>query len=204
MKSKKRSRIITGKLQPEESPIFFLDRTFGKIKLAKLLRASGFLLVTHFEEYGDEGHKIGDQAIIQDCGRKNRVLLTGDQDLIHTYAREIREAKIAVFVTTDNQEGPSAWGPRIIAARSGVLRELTRRTKPFTAAISKEGRISHVRMYERGQWKTTIIGKKHSPHANRQKETEPSSAHLQGGGNGHLEGQAGAKTEEAKRPEKEE
>jgi predicted nuclease of predicted toxin-antitoxin system len=195
LKSKKRSRITIGRSQPEEPPpIFFLDRTFGKIKLAELLRVSGFLLVTHFEEYGDEGHKIGDQAIIHDCGRKNRVLVTGDQDLIHTYAREIREAKIAVFVTTDNQEGPAAWGPRIVAARSGMIRELTRRAKPFTAAISKEGRISHVRMYEHGHWKTTIIGKKHSPHVNRQKETEPSPAELQGSGFRLTEGQAGAET----------
>lgn len=147
-----------------------------------MLRAGGFLIVTHFDEYGDEGHRIGDQAIIHDCGIKNRILLTGDQDLIHTYAREIREAKIAVFVTTDNQEGPAAWGPRIVAAQSGILRELARRTKPFTSTISKEGRISQVRTYDRGHWKTIVIGKKHLPHVNRQKEIESSTANLRGSG----------------------
>lgn len=175
MRSKKRSRITAGKSQLEEPPIFFLDRTFGKIKLVEILRASDFLVITHFDEYGDEGHKIGDQAIIQDCGRKNRVLLTGDQDLIHTYAREIREAKIAVFVTTDNQEGPAKWGPRIISARNYIWRELARRTKPFTATISKEGRISQVRIYEHAQWKTIVIGKKNLPHVNRQKGSQPGS-----------------------------
>ena len=76
-----------------------------------MLRPNGFSVVTHYEEYGDEGHKIGDPVIIQDCGLKNRVLLTGDKDLIHTYAREIKDAKIAVYVTTDNHEGPAKWGP---------------------------------------------------------------------------------------------
>jgi len=87
-----------------------------------MLRPHDFIIVTHYEEYGDEGHNLGDPAIIQDCGLKNRVLLTGDQDLIHTYAREIREARIAVFVTTDNQEGPDKWAPRIISAKRHVAR----------------------------------------------------------------------------------
>jgi predicted nuclease of predicted toxin-antitoxin system len=158
-------------LQLDEPPVFFLDRTFGKTKLVEMLRPNGFVVVTHFEEYGDEGHKIGDPVIIQDCGLKNRVLLTGDQDLVHTYAREIRDAKIAVFVTTDNQEGPSKWGPRIVAAKSEVWRELSRRKKPFTAAISKEGRVAHVRLYESGAWRTILIGKRNPPHVNKQKQT---------------------------------
>lgn len=136
-----------------------------------MLRANDFMLVTHFEEYGDEGHRIGDPAIIQDCGRKNRVLLTGDRDLIHTYAREIREAGIAVFVTTDNNEGPAKWGPRIIDAKEDIWRELIRREKPFTAVISKEGKITQVRIHERGEWKSVKVGTKNPPHVNRQKET---------------------------------
>lgn len=134
-----------------------------------MLRPSGFLIVTHFEEYGDAGHMLGDPVIIRDCGLKNRVLLTGDQDLIHTYAAEIKAAEIAVFVTSDNQEGPSKWGPRIIGAKDEIFRELLRRKKPFTAKISKEGRITQVRIYERRRWKLILIGKKNPPHINRQK-----------------------------------
>jgi hypothetical protein len=157
-----------------------------------MLRANEFIVRTHFDEYGDEGHKIGDQAIIHDCGRKNHILLTGDKDLIHAYAREIREAKIAVFVTTDNQEGPAMWGPRIIAARTYIRRELARRVKPFTAVISKEGRISQVRTYEHSQWKTISIGKKNPPHVNKQRQIEPSAAEVQRSSSGYTEGQAGA------------
>jgi len=172
VKSKKRSRTIIGKRQLDEPPVFFLDRTFGKTKLVEMLRPHGFIIVTHFEEYGDEGHNLGDPAIIEDCGIKNRVLLTGDKDLVHTYAREIRDAEIAVFVTTDNMEGPQKWGPRIIAAKSDIWRELGRRKKPFTSVISKEGRVSQVRIYERGKWESIIVGKKNPPHVNRQKQAE--------------------------------
>lgn len=170
MKSKKRSKITSGKSQLEEPPVFFTDRTFGKAKLADMLRQAAFVVATHYEEYGDEGHKIADPVIIRDCGLKNRVLLTGDQDLVHTYAVEVREAGIAVFVTTDNNEGPDKWGPRIIAARSDIWRELSRRTKPFTARISREGKITQVRIYEKGRWKAIAVGQKRPAHENRQRK----------------------------------
>lgn len=128
-----------------------------------MLREAGFVIFTHYDEYGEEGHKIADPVIIQDCGLKNRVLLTGDQDLVYTWALEIREARIAVFVTTDNNEGPNKWGPRIIAARQDIWRELARRDKPFTARISREGRVTQVRVFEKGSWKSIQIAKKKSP-----------------------------------------
>jgi hypothetical protein len=107
--------------------------------------------------------------MIAHCGLKEQVLLTSDQELIFTWAKEIVEAKIAVFVTTNNNEGPTQWGPRIIAAKQDMIRELRRRRKPFTARISTEGRITLVRAYEAGQWKTITIGKKNPPHINKYK-----------------------------------
>jgi hypothetical protein len=157
-------KITSGKWRLEEPPVFFTDRTFGKAKLADMLRQADFVVVTHFEEYGDEGHKIVDPAIIGDCGLKNRVLLTGDQDLVYTYALEIKQARIAVFVTTDNNEGPDKWGPRIIAARRDIWRELSRRAKPFTARISREGRVTQVRIHEKGEWRAITIEGKRPPH----------------------------------------
>ena len=134
-----------------------------------MLRSQDFQIVTLYEEYGDAESKIADPAIIADCGLKNRVLLTGDQNLVYTWAKEIVEAGIAVFVTTDNNEGPKKWGPRIIAAQRDILRELRRRGKPFTARISTEGRITQVRIHDGKEWKAITIGKKNPPHSNRQK-----------------------------------
>lgn len=170
MKSKKRSKSTTGKPQLEEEPIFFLDRTFGKEKLAIMLRRVGFQLVTHYEEYGQERSAIGDPAIIADCGLKNRVLITGDQNMVYDYTKEIIEARIAVFVTTDNNEGPNQWAPRIISAESDIRRELRRRRKPFTARISTAGSVTQVRTYVGGTWKTTQIGKRNPPHQSKYKE----------------------------------
>lgn len=135
-----------------------------------MLRDAGFILRTTFEEYGEADSKIADPVIIALCGLLNRVLLTGDSDLIRTWHKEIVQAGIAVFVTTDNHEGPKQWGPRIIAAKDDILRELRRRQKPFTANISKEGHVSQVRTYENGQWKTTNIRKKNPSNYERRKK----------------------------------
>lgn len=160
MKSKKQSKITDGRQQPEEPPIFLLDRTFGRTELAKSLRLAGFLIVTLFDEYGEAEGRIADPVMIYDCGLKERVLLTGDQDLEFTWAKEIISAGIAVFVTTNNNEGPGKWAPRIIKAKGDILRELKRRKKPFTARIGPEGRVTRVRLHDGLHWKTIEIGKK--------------------------------------------
>jgi hypothetical protein len=134
-----------------------------------MLRSAGFQVVTLFDEYGEAESKIADRAIILDCGLKGRALLTGDQDLVHAWAREIAEAAIAVFVTTNNNEGPKQWGPRIIGAWADILRELRRREKPFTARIAATGRITQVRVYNGARWKVMSIGIKNPPHKSKYK-----------------------------------
>jgi hypothetical protein len=113
-----------------------------------------------YEEFQEAESKIADPVIIQHCGLMNRVLLTGDQDLIRTWNKEIIQAGIGVFVITNNNEGPSQWVPRIVAARKDILRELVKRQKPFTANVAKEGRISTVRIYDGTSWQTIAIRKR--------------------------------------------
>ena len=137
--------------------------------MARMLRSVGLLVVTLYDEYGDAESKIADPVMICDCGLKGRILLTGDQDLVSTWAKEIAEAGIAVFVTTNNNEGPKQWGPRIIGARGDILRELRRREKPFTARISTDGRITQVRIFDGTRWKVIAIGRKNPPHASKYK-----------------------------------
>ncbi|MHB8524603.1 MAG: hypothetical protein ACYDD2_00375 [Candidatus Acidiferrales bacterium] len=137
--------------------------------MATMLRSADFLVVTLFDEYGDAETKIADPVMIYDCGLKGRVLLTGDQDLVSTWAKEIAESRVAVFVTTNNNEGPKQWAPRIIQAREDILRELRRREKPFTSRIGANGRITQVRLYDGSRWKTIEIGKKHGPHKSKYK-----------------------------------
>jgi len=135
-----------------------------------MLRDAGFIVRTTFDEYGEAESRIADPVIIASCGLLNRVLLTGDQDLVRSWNKEIIQAGIAVFVTTDNNEGPKQWGPRIIAAKKDIIRELRRRTKPFTASIAKEGRVSAVRIYDGTEWQTIQIRKKNPSNYERKRK----------------------------------
>jgi len=136
-----------------------------------MLRDAGFILRTTFEEWGEADSKIADPTIIANCGLLNRVLLTGDKDLVRTWNNEIIQAEIAVFTTTENNEGPAAWGPRIIAAKDGILRELRRRQRPFTASISKDGHVAQVRIYDGANWKAITIRKKNPSNFERKQQT---------------------------------
>jgi hypothetical protein len=134
-----------------------------------MLRSAGFLIATVHEEFGNADGQIADPTLIIDCGFKGRIMLTGDQAMVYAYSKEIVDSGIAVFVTTDNNEGPEKWGPRIIAAKDGIMRELRRRKKPFTASISKDGCVTLVRIYDGTEWKTIHIRKKHPSNFDRKK-----------------------------------
>jgi hypothetical protein len=146
--------------QQRKSPVFFLDRNLGAEKLAGILRPAGFALVTHHDKYGAQRTRVSDPEIIADCGLSRWVLLTADRDLEFTYAAEITTAKIAVFILSNNHEGPSKWGPRVVTAKPRIETELGRRRKPFAAHITAEGHINQVRLYYKKKTKVIRIAKK--------------------------------------------
>ena len=114
-----------------------------------ILRSAGFDLITHQEHFGKDAQTISDPGVIAECRKIRRVLLTADGHLPFTYAAEIRRAKIAVILLSNNHEGPDVWAPRIVAARLDIEREVQSRAKPFAANVNKEGRVSYVMMYYR-------------------------------------------------------
>lgn len=124
-----------------------------------MLRLADFTIITHAQVYKDRQNVL-DPEIIADCGKAKTILLTADADLEFTYAAEITKAKIAVFVLTNNNDGPGKWGPRIINAKRDIERELARRRKSFAARISTDGRITRVRMYYRKKVKVINISAK--------------------------------------------
>jgi hypothetical protein len=132
---------------PRKSNVFFLDRNLGSEKLAAFLRPAGFLLITHHDRYGPTAQAIDDPTIIADCGIQKNILLTADGNLEYTFVPEITKAKIAILSLNNNSEGPSRWGPRIVAALPEIDRELGRRRKPFLMRLCADGTIPQIRLY---------------------------------------------------------
>jgi hypothetical protein len=127
--------------------------------LPAILRAAGFILVTHLERYGSQRDTEPDPNIAIECGKQKNVLITADPDFEHTYGVEILQSKIAVFFLVNNHDGADKWGARILAARLDILRELGRRRKPFVAHITTEGVVNQVKLYYRKKTKTIRIEK---------------------------------------------
>jgi hypothetical protein len=69
----------------------------GAYKLPAILRAAGFIVVTHLERYGSQRDTEPDPNIAIECGKQKNVLITADPDFEHTYGAEILLARIAVF-----------------------------------------------------------------------------------------------------------
>jgi hypothetical protein len=124
-----------------------------------MLRSEGFDLITHQEHFGKRAQGILDPAVISECKKIKRALLTADNHLPFTYAAEIRQSKIAVILLSNNHDGPDKWAPRIVSARLDIEREIHLRAKPFTAHVSTEGRVSYVMLYYRKKTKKKHLRK---------------------------------------------
>ena len=137
MKSKRRSSTSP----PPPDPVFFLDRNLGAEKMSRILASAGFRVeLHHVWFYGRQD--VTDEEIIAECGKRSCFLLTADGDLASRYEAEIRQANIGVFVLSNNNEGPSLWGPRIVAARNAFVRTTSHRPRPFVARFGKGGELS--------------------------------------------------------------
>lgn len=132
--------------QQPNDPVFFLDRQLGAYKLPAILRAAGFIVVTHLERYGSQRDTEPDPSIAIECGKQKNILITADPDFEHTYGAEILLARIAVLYLVNNHDGADKWGargrypPRIRKATKALRRPHYHRGRcePSEALLSKE------------------------------------------------------------------
>lgn len=133
--------------------------------------------MTHRSCFG-ERQDVSDPEVIAHCGKSHMVLISADYDFEAMYAKEIRAAKIAVFVVSNNHEGPDKWGPRIVSAKDEIFDQLKRRKKPFVGFIGESGRVTKVRLYRRDKIKEIPIAKYTGPQRQRKdKSKRPYSKH---------------------------
>jgi hypothetical protein len=122
-------------------PVFFTDRDLGADYLPAELRKAGFCIVTH-DEHFHKRQDVLDPEVIAEVGSKGWFLLTGDRDLTHRWAVEIRAARLGVFCQTNNHQGPRLWVPRIVKAKPKIMRAVKNWDRPFVAFITAEPKPS--------------------------------------------------------------
>lgn len=125
-----------------------MDENLGDNKLAAILRAAGYKVITHRERYGNVDG-IPDPKVIADCGSEKTILLTADADLETQWAAEIRHARIAVVILTNNCDGAAKWGQRLTDGKEAILKQLRVRRKPFALKFSRDAEVTQVRLYRK-------------------------------------------------------
>jgi hypothetical protein len=122
--------------------------------LPGILRNADINIVTHRERYGKKPG-IQDPQVIADCGQTGTILLTADSNLETTWAAEIRQAKIAVVILSNNTDGAKKWGQRIVDGMPEIEGQLRKRSKPCAIRLNPQGKVNQVRLYYKK--KTRII-----------------------------------------------
>lgn len=125
--------------------------------MAEALRPAGFDILTHQSHFGAQHQRISDPEVISHCGREHRVLITADGDFAFMYAAEIRVSKIAVFVLSNNHDGPVQWARRIISAKEQIFQQASKRKKPFVAHINEAGSVTRITVYRRNKTKEISV-----------------------------------------------
>ena len=87
-------------------PLFFVDRSLGRVRLPRLLRADGWSLVTMAEHYGEEtGQGVNDTDWLQLAGENGWPVLAKDERIRYRPAERtaiIAHGVRAFYLTSGN------------------------------------------------------------------------------------------------------
>jgi hypothetical protein len=119
-----------------DDPIFFLDRSFGKRKLADALRAADFKIEIHDEHFPQNAT---DPVWLKACGERGWIVITADKRMEHQWAHVISSAAVAVFILSSNNTPAEEWAEPIKKHRAKILRLIKKTRPPFTVHITPDG-----------------------------------------------------------------
>lgn len=124
-----------------DSPIFFIDRSLGKVKVASALRLAGIEVKIHDDFFPPDAQ---DKDWIAEVSRKGWIILTKDKR-IRNRAPEFKalvEGKACAFVLTSGNLRGEEMAAIFSKAVKGMARLAARNSRPFIAALTKDGSIS--------------------------------------------------------------
>ncbi|MBX3303422.1 MAG: hypothetical protein KF693_14505 [Nitrospira sp.] len=126
--------------QPE-SPVFFLDRSLGKIRIATALRQAGAIVHIH-DDYFPPNAK--DEDWLARVGRNGWIVLTKDHRIRYrNLEREaLMNAGVAAFILTEGDLQGDEMAEIFVKALPAISRFLRKYKKPFIARVARDGAVS--------------------------------------------------------------
>jgi hypothetical protein len=120
--------------KPLDDAVIFLDRSFGRKKLALELRQAGFNVKIHDEHFKQDEN---DDVWLKACGERGWWVITPDKRICHKYRHVIRESRTAVFIVSGNNIKAEQWADPIITNATRILRIVKKTAPPFIARITR-------------------------------------------------------------------
>ncbi len=123
---------------------FFVDRSLGRHRVPKALRAAGWVLRTHHEEFGARDEQVSDVEWLKLCGAEGLPVLTKDRRLRYRPAEieAIRRHRIRAFVLTGGSLQAAEQAARFERSRARIERACDD-AGPFVFAVYAD-RIARV------------------------------------------------------------
>jgi predicted nuclease of predicted toxin-antitoxin system len=139
-KLKKPSGVNSPSKQPEP-PIFFLDRSLGKKRVASALREAGATLHIHDDHFPPDAK---DEDWLAEAGQRGWIVLTKDHRIRYRHVERLAlmKAGVAAFILTSGDLQGEEMAQIFVRALPKVKRFLQKHAKPFIAKIAKDGSVS--------------------------------------------------------------
>jgi predicted nuclease of predicted toxin-antitoxin system len=139
-KSKKRSGANSGS-KPPEAPVFFLDRSLGKKRIAAALRQAGATVQVHDDHFPIDAR---DEEWLSQVGQQGWIVLTKDHRIRYRNVERIAlmNAGVAAFILTSGDLQGEEMAQIFVKALSAITRFLSKHDKPFIAKVARDGSVS--------------------------------------------------------------
>ncbi|MBI5855983.1 MAG: hypothetical protein HZB35_12330 [Nitrospirae bacterium] len=139
-KSKKRSGANSWS-KPPEPPLFFLDRSLGKKRIATALREAGVIVHVH-DDYFQSDAK--DEVWLAEVGRRGWIVLTKDHRIRYRQVERqaLLNAQVAAFILTAGDLQGEEMARIFVKALPAISRFLRKHQKPFIAKIARNGSVT--------------------------------------------------------------
>lgn len=140
LKSKKPSDVSSPSKQPEP-PVFFLDRSLGKIRIATALRQAGAIVHIH-DDYFPPNAK--DEDWLSRVGRNGWMVLTKDHRIRYRNIerKALMNAGVAGFILTAGDLQGEEMARVFVKALPSNAKFLRKHKKPFIARVARDGAVS--------------------------------------------------------------
>jgi predicted nuclease of predicted toxin-antitoxin system len=132
---------VNSRSKQPEPPVFFLDRSLGKIRIATALRQAGAIVHIH-DDYFPPNAK--DEDWLTQVGRNGWIVLTKDHRIRYRNLERaaLMNAGVGAFILTAGDLQGDEMAKIFVKALPAIAKFLRKHKKPFIARVARDGSVS--------------------------------------------------------------